>query len=78
MKYQEQFDKTKDGLRICNTCVKAETNPYRRIVKGVIIEGCIDPIHDSHLVGNSLAWVKRDSVKAWRVARANRFESVSA
>lgn len=50
----------------CPTCGHAPAIPYRRIVGGVIVEGCVDRAHTGHLYGNSAAWHGRPTAKAVR------------
>ena len=40
----------------CSTCGKDPHNPYRRLYKGKIIEGCIDKCHDEHLIPTTNSW----------------------
>lgn len=50
----------------CSTCGCGPSVPYRRIVDGRIIEGCVDLTHNGQLHGSSLAWHDRKSAKALR------------
>lgn len=34
---------------ICTTCTRDASAPYRRVLNGVIVEGCIDRCHGPHL-----------------------------
>lgn len=40
----------------CSTCGKDAQRPYRIIIEGKIVEGCIDKCHDEHLVKISNSW----------------------
>jgi hypothetical protein len=45
-----------DGAACC-TCGRPAINPYRRILNGRVVEGCVDAAHGPHLyAGNGLAW----------------------
>lgn len=61
--------KRADGT--CSTCTRPVESPYRRIVDGHIVEGCIDACHGEHLTPttNSYAWHFRRAAKAFRKAR---------
>lgn len=50
----------------CNTCVRDVRDPYRRIINGKIIEGCISSSHDGLLTGESLRWHMRPLAVAFR------------
>jgi hypothetical protein len=57
----------------CSSCCRAPSAPYRRIVGGVIVEGCIDMAHDATMKAagpsNTATWHNRPSAKAWRKAQ---------
>jgi hypothetical protein len=57
----------------CPSCCRAATAPYRRIVRGKIVEGCIDAFHHGHLPAttNTAAWHNR------QIARKLRAETLA-
>jgi hypothetical protein len=63
----------------CTTCCRPAAAPYRRIVEGRIVEGCVDAIHTGHLIGASRDWHEtlgayqiRENLIAGREFRARR------
>lgn len=53
----------------CPTCTRSVDAPYRRIVDGAIVEGCIDASHTDSMsvgVGNSQAWHNRPQARKMR------------
>jgi hypothetical protein len=54
----------------CPTCLRPVNNPYRRIVDGRIVEGCIDDTHTGRIpaASNTGAWHNRPVAKAHRRA----------
>ena len=63
----------------CTTCNKPYASPYRQIIDGKIINGCVDKCHDAHLVrpSNSAQWVA-SAIKSFRAAGVKRFNSPRA
>jgi len=53
----------------CPICVKPADAPYRRLVGGVIVEGCVDAMHTGRISGESAAWHVRPSARAMRKDR---------
>lgn len=53
---------------ICSTCIQRVQMPYRRIVDGVIVEGCVDACHGMYLErpSNTFTWHMRREAKAIR------------
>lgn len=60
----------------CPTCGHAPNTPYRRIVGGVIVEGCVDRAHTGHLYGNSAAWHDRPAAKAVRAETRRHHKAI--
>jgi len=59
----------------CSTCGRSAGAPYRRMVAGKIVEGCVDEFHTGHLHGSSLEWhTSRDG----RTIRRRTAEDLSA
>jgi len=63
----------------CTTCCRTAAAPYRRVVDGRIVEGCVDAIHTGHLIGGSRDWHEtlaayqiRENMTAMREFRAKR------
>jgi hypothetical protein len=53
----------------CPTCGKPAAAPYRRVVAGEIVEGCVDAHHSlGRLTGKSAAWHARTEAIAVRSA----------
>lgn len=54
----------------CPTCGRSAFAPYRRIVDGRIVEGCVDAIHSDHVtpISNSGHWHNRKEAKEIRRA----------
>ena len=52
----------------CNTCGKHVTQPYRNVVDGEIVNGCIDACHTNHLSPNGADynWHHRPEAEAHR------------
>lgn len=53
----------------CPICGKSVETPYRRVVSGVIIEGCISKFHNAAfecVVSNSSDWHNRKEAKKLR------------
>lgn len=52
---------------ICPICVNSIYRPYRvKDARGKVIQGCVHPCHDDHLVGESRSWSLRKEAKAIR------------
>lgn len=47
-----------DVTATCNVCNRPADDPFRVRSAGVITAGCVARIHDAHLSGDSLAWVR--------------------
>ena len=48
----------------CLTCNRLPAAPYRRIVDGRTIEGCVDACHTEHVHGTSTEWHwRQDAIK---------------
>ena len=54
----------------CRTCVHPVSNPYRRIVNGTIVEGCVDDDHTGHLPEgtNTYGWHMQGQAVSIRAA----------
>lgn len=51
----------------CPSCGRAADAPYRCVVDGAIVEGCIDAFHHGHLpAANDTAWHNRPIARKWR------------
>lgn len=52
----------------CPTCTRAPTRPFRRIVDGKIVEGCVDACHTGQFTGlsSSNAWHTRPEARILR------------
>ncbi len=51
----------------CRTCGNPLNAPYRSWDRqGHIVQGCVDPDHDAHIIGANLAWAKRPEVRKIR------------
>ena len=54
----------------CPICCRSVDDPYRRIVEGTIVEGCVDASHTDHInrLGpcNTAAWHNRPVAKKLR------------
>jgi len=50
----------------CSTCGRSPGSPYRRVVAGKIVEGCVDEFHTGHLHGASLEWHTSRDARAIR------------
>lgn len=62
----------------CNTCCKPVSRPYRRIVAGKIVEGCVDKSHNGHVIAstNSGAWHNRKEAKKIRADTARHIREM--
>jgi len=52
--------------KTCKTCGRPLAAPYRRIVNGKIVEGCVTADHDGHLYGAAAEWHNRPVAKQIR------------
>lgn len=54
-------------MNLCPTCNKPADKPYRNVVDGHIVGGCIDNFHSgAYLSEADWEWHTRDSAMAWR------------
>jgi hypothetical protein len=55
-------------MKECPCCGRAASAPYRRIVRGTIVEGCVDAFHGAALPAqsNTAAWHNRASAQQLR------------
>jgi len=61
----------------CPTCARPANAPYRRIVDGRIVEGCIDAAHTvACLVGGTREWHYRKAAVAHRRTVAASLEAL--
>lgn len=61
----------------CTTCGRPAAAPYRRIVDGRIVEGCVDAHHQTgYLQGASLAWHMQPSAHVTRKAVLVHFKTL--
>lgn len=53
---------------LCPICGRSAAAPYRRIVGGAIVEGCVDKFHDGALSrpSNTAAWHDRPEARKIR------------
>ena len=58
----------------CATCGYHPSSPYRRLVDGTIVEGCISRAHDGKLYGESLAWHMRPAAVNFRKDMDKRYK----
>lgn len=61
----------------CPTCGKLAHTPYRRLVGGEFVEGCVDDFHTGHLVpcSGSSHWHSRKEAQAIRKASRDRLKN---
>jgi hypothetical protein len=53
----------------CPTCGRAPGSPYRVTdARGRVVQGCVDPIHTGHLVGESARWQSRAAARKIQAA----------
>lgn len=60
----------------CPTCAKDKYMPYRRMVDGVIVEGCIDACHRDYIYGASLGWHIRVEAREHRAMYLRHMRSL--
>lgn len=67
-----RYTYTADPSATCTTCGRALNAPYRRIVAGAIVEGCVDDAHTGHLPAttNTAAWHDRAEARKIRADTA--------
>ena len=54
----------------CTVCNRPVAHPARRLVAGVIVEGCVDASHTGHVSGADQRWHDREAAVAIRDANA--------
>lgn len=65
-----------DGT-MCPVCCRHAVSPYRQIVGGRIVEGCVDASHGPHVwAGNGLAWHMRPQAVELRRAELAKLRSL--
>lgn len=64
--------RTPNDSNACRICGNPLNAPFRSWDRdGHIVQGCVDPDHDAHIVGSHLAWARRKEVRAIRSALVN-------
>lgn len=66
-------------MNLCKICGKPAGKPFRRIIQGDIVEGCISAFHTGHLEpgGADDVWHNRTASKSWRAASKWDFDSTT-
>jgi hypothetical protein len=74
-----QLTQMVEGREVCNVCVRAVSNPYRRYdERGNVVEGCVSGAHTGHLIAisESNRWHNRVEAKQIRRNMVNKVRSI--